>query len=313
MYYYFSSAYPAAIKFDGIYYGVVSNTVKSIKIEGAPPLVEICPLVPSERQINFIPDRDFLCSPPDGILVTDLRGGFLIKTRKNPIASEFRVLCQQKFSDAVVTVFTDNGLKVSMETRNGFFSDSSDFSANAAEIKRFSLNSAEFFAVYLSGEENLLACYSFSGKIKKVFSRNVSDYSTDGGFYTTEKFQNIAKHTVRSEWEFSDDEFRQKNKSVERSEKFVASELPDKILPYAFLEEICVGGNPADFLSENLKENADMLKGYLGEFIGVIPPPHFRSINEIGLIFPDGKNKYKAEYCTFEISDKKILNIIKTG
>ena len=311
MYYYFSSAFPAAIKFNGIYYGVISQTVKSINLDGSLTLVEICPLVPNERQINFIPDSEFLASPPDGILITDMRGGYLIKVEKNYRVEEFSIINQQKFSDLVVTVFTENGLKISIETQNNFFADVINFSARSAEVKRFSLSNEQFIAVFLEGEDNLLLVYHIDSQIEKVFSRNVSGYSVDGGFYTTEKFKDVAKHVVHSEWDYNKEIF-QKNTSVERSESFIISELTDKILPYAFLEEILVGGNPSDFLCDDLKEHANKLKDYLGEYIGVIPPPIFRKPTEVGIVFAVGKNKYKVDYCEFEIVNGKIANVKKS-
>ena len=311
MYYYFSCAYPAAIKFNGIYYGVISDTVKSIKIDGKLPLVEICPLSPTERQTTFIPDDNLLNAPPNGMLVTDMRGGYLIKILKNYRVGDFEVLCQQRFSDLVVTVFIENGLKISIETPGNFFADTIDFFATSAEIVRFNLNSHNMVAINLVGKDKLLTVYNLTDKISKVFSRSVDDFSTDGGFYTTERFFDIAKHTVFSEWQFDGKNFNQLKKHCKRADDFIINDLSDKIIPFAFLEELLVGGNVKDFLDDNLKDNFDKLKGYLGEFIGIIPPPTFRSIEEIGLVFPNGKNKYKVEYCTFEIKDKKICNIKK--
>lgn len=311
MYYYFSCDYPAAIKFNGIYYGVISETVKSIRIDGKLPLVEICPLSPNENQLTFIPDENFIYSPPEGVLVTDLDGGYLIKILKNYRVGDFSVLCQQKFPNLVATVFIENGLKISIETPGNFFADTLDFFASDASIIRFSLSSSDFVAVVLSGKEKLLTVYSIKDKIQKVFSRTVCDFSSDGGFYTTEHFSDIAKHTVFSEWQYSDFKFIQINKSVKRSENFVIPDLPDKILPFAFLEELLVGGCVDDFLDDNLKENSDKLKEYLGEFIGIMPPPVFRQIDEIGLVYCLKKNKYNVKYCTFEIKDKKIVNIKK--
>ena len=311
MYYYFSADFPAAIKFNGIYYGVISKTVKSIRIDGDCPLVEVCPLLSSERQINFIPDSDFLSSPPDGVLVTDMRGGYLVKILKNLRVGEFKILEQFKSSDLAVTAFIENGLKISIETKEGFLADTINFLAQSAKITRFSLVDSNFVAVLFLGTTNLLTVYSLSSEIKKVFSREVAKFSVDGGFYTTEEFLDIAKHTVHSEWIWQDGAFIQKNKSVNCKEGFCPQNLPESVFPYAFLEEILIGNTPTDYLVDPLKQSADKLKDYLGDFIGIMPPPTFRSIEEIGLIFPDGKNKYKVSYCTFLLEGKKIANVKK--
>jgi hypothetical protein len=312
MYYYFSADFPAAIKFNGIYYGVISKTVKSIRIDGDCPLVEVCPLTASERQINFIPNTDFLSAPSEGILVTDLRGGFLVKILKNFKVGEFKILDQLKASDLAVTAFIENGVKISIETLDGFFADTVDCFADSAKITKFSLEDKTFVAVHFSGSDNLLVVYSLSKQIKKVFSRQVKNFSLDGGFYTTEEFVDIAKHTVHSEWKWENDSFTQKNKSASCKEGFSPTSLPDAVFPYAFLEELLVGNDVTDYLDDTIKPNANKLKDFLGEFIGIMPPPTFRTGDEIGLIFTCGKNKYRVDYITFELIDKKILNVKKS-
>ncbi len=311
MYYYFSADFPSAIKFNGIYYGVISKTVKSLRVDGECPLVEVCPLIPTERQINFIPNQEFLSAPPDGLIVTDLGGGYLIKVLKNFKVGEFKILDQIKLDNLAVTVFTENGVKISIETLGGFFADTLDVFADSAKITTFTLDNKVFVGVLFSGERSLLCVYHISNEIKKVFSREVEKFSTDGGFYTTERFMDIAKHTVHSEWNFLGEHLVQKSKSVSCKEGFSPTLLPDDILPYAFLEEILVGNTPVDFLDDSLKPSADKLKGYLGDFIGVMPPPTFKNSDEVGLIYPDGKNKYKVDYCAFEIKNKKIVNLKK--
>ncbi len=308
MYFYFSSAYSAVIKLNGIYYGVISNTLKSCNFQGELPLVEICPLTPDQNQINFFPDTKFLSAPPDGVAVTDLRGGYLINFLKNAKVGDFKVLCQKKTGEFLATAFIENGLKVSIETTKGFFADVLDFSADNAKIFSLSLNGQNFCLVEFTGEKKVVCAYCLSKNIHRAFLREVDDYSTDGGFFTTVKFLDVAKHKRKSEWEFISGEFKEKNFAVEKSPNFDFARLNDKIVPYAFLEEILCGGNPLDFLADNLSSGADRLKDYLGDFIGIMPPPVFRRQDEVGLIYPNGKNKYLVKYFTFSVENKKVTN-----
>ena len=73
-----------------------------------------------------------------------------------------------------------------------------------------------------------------------------------------------------------------------------------------------MGGCVDSFLCENVKKNADKLKAYLGEFIGVIPPPIFRRPDEVGVVLGDG-NGYKVDYFTFDFERGKICNIKKSA
>jgi hypothetical protein len=80
-------------------------------------------------------------------------------------------------------------------------------------------------------------------------------------------------------------------------------------VPYAFTEELTVGLLGKEFLDDDIKENADKLHEFFGDFIGVMPPPTFRNSDEVGLIYNDGKNKYKVKYYLFDMKNGKICNI----
>ena len=85
--------------------------------------------------------------------------------------------------------------------------------------------------------------------------------------------------------------------------------LDEKILPYAFLEEYLVGGNYTQFLSDTMLQNANKLSYYLGDFVGVMPPPIFRNYDEIGLVKKIKDNVYKIDYVKVMVQNKKIDNI----
>ena len=313
MYYYFSSSFPSAIKINGIFYGKLYQTVKHLRIDGDfNPLVEICPLNSSSNPVTFILDNDFFTSPPENTLVTDLKGGYLIKFTGNCASTEFLVIKQEKFDNLVATVFNENGPKISIETPNDFYAENLTFIINSAQITQFSLNQHNFLAVLLIGDKNLLLIYDIYNQIRKVFCREVSDFSVDNCLVTTEVFNDMAKHVVKSSWEFNNGGFERKNLTCTCSESFDAQLLNEKLLPYAFFEEVLVCGDYASFLSDSMKEHANKLKGFLGDFIGVMPPPKFRSQNEVGLIYPDGANRYRTEYYLTELTNGKICNIKKT-
>ncbi len=310
MYYYFSSATKCAIKLNGIYFGIISDSVKAINIDDC-PLVEICPLTPNDSQINFLLSPEFLSSPPDRILVTDMQGGFLIRIQKNYATGDFSVIAQEKFSDLVATVFIENGLKISIETTNGFFADSIRLISHKATIQRATFCGHAFVLVFIEGEENLLNVYSLGQQIEKVFSRNVNEYSFENELFTVNKYEDILKHTVNSKWLYENSAFIQKEKTISYDTTIELSSLPQKIIPFAFFEEVLIGGNINNFLSESILPNADRIKEYLGDFIGIMPPPPYRNIDEVGLVYPNGQNKYKVNYFTCEMERNKICNIKK--
>ena len=309
MQYYFISEFSAIIKTNGTYGGKIDKTIKTFNLEEN-TFIEICPLNRAEYPISFMLDNNFLTNPPNGVIITDLKGAFIINFICLNSFAPFSIITQQKFPFAVATVFKENGLKLSIETPTDFYTQAFFMPDSDVIITPFLLNDKQFIAVHFL-EKNLLTCFLIEDKITKVFSKNIDEVCFENGLKTTQKFLDIAKHKLIIEWDFLGGKLIAKSTNVERDENYKVEDLSDAIIPYAFLEEFLVGGNVDEFLCDDLKKNAGHLKGFFGEYIGVFPPPEFRSIDEVGLVFCKSENQYFAEYFSFDIKNKKICNIKK--
>ena len=191
MYFYFSADYPAVLKVNGVYQGEITKSVKKVDVDCDCAFIEFCPLVPTQKFLSFLLNEQFILSPTENFAVTDLNGGYLIKGLKNHTYSDFRVLCQQKYNDAVVTVFTENTLKITIESTTDFLAETVAFSAYDAKIHRFDLDGSNFICIEFIGEQTLLAVYDLN--LNKQFFRLVDGFSFDGGFTTTQKYFDIAE------------------------------------------------------------------------------------------------------------------------
>lgn len=313
MYYYFSADFPAAMKLNGIYVGKLHETVKAMKLSTQDaPLIELCPLGLSTGGVNFILNEDLLINSAENLSVTDLKGGYLLKFTRRQNYQEFKIFAQEKLPYAVVTVFNDGSLKLSIESEKDFFAKTFDFCIDTAEIIPFTLNGVNVVAIKLCGKIDILCLYIVSPDIKELFCRPVHSFTTDGEFSTTEKLCDMAKHQITCSWTLNDGTLKERTRSVTKSDKFDLSRLPKKLIPYAFIEELFAGGNIDDYTTGNVKEHADSLSGYLGDFIGVMPPPTFRNVEEVGLIYKKKDNLYYAEYYTFDFDGRKICNVKKS-
>ena len=308
MYYYFASNFPSAVKINGAFLGVISNETKFCDVDSNDAFVEICSLSPAEPNVNFLLNNEFLLNPPDNVAITDLKGGYLIKCNSLCLNEKFSLLAQEKTDLFIASVFTDNGLKISIETPYDFFADQIRLTVKRAKIEYFSLNNHKFVLVCLISDKQHIIVYDVTNKIEKVLLKEVFSYSIQSGFETIEKLQDIAKHEIKTEWTF-DEKFTAKNVTISTSPDFTLNSLPLPVIPYAFAEELLTSGNVLCYLSDKMKPNADKLKGYLGDFIGVMPPPIFREDNEVGFIYKLTENKYEVKYHTFELFDGKINNI----
>ncbi len=314
MVYYFCSEYNAALKLNGIYCGILSDTAKSINIDNDSAFIEVLPITADEKPVCMLLDGGSIDSPPNSVSITDLKGGYLIKFLKNFSGGDFDVISQQKFPDLIITIFNDKGAKLSIDTANDFFVEKVDFEFSSAEFFRINSFSCgkNILAVVFYGKLSLIRLYDTTTKpIRCIFSRTVNEFSFEKEFITTENVNDMAKHKITCSWDYDGNLLQEKTKTVSKSDNFIINLIPEKLLPFAFTEELFVGGNVDEFLAENLQANADKLKGFFGDFIGVFPPPPFMEEDCVGVIYPNGKNKYIAEYFYFEISNGKITGIKK--
>ncbi len=309
MQFYFISEFPAIIKINGVYGGKIDSAINKFHLS-SDAFVEVCPLNRTEYPISFMLTSEFLNNPPNGIIITDLKGAFVINFMCLTSFAPFSIIAQEKFPFAVVTVFRENGLKISIETPTDFYTQTLFISDSQATISPFTLDNKQFVAVHFL-DSNLLTCFLLEDKITKVFSKTTENVLFNDGLKTTHTFLDIAKHKLTIEWGYFNYSLTTKNTFIERDENYKVSDLSDSIIPYAFLEELLVGGNVDEFLSQDLKKNSNHLKGFFGDYIGVFPPPDFRNLDEIGLVFCKSEKEYYAEYFSFDVVNKKICNIKK--
>ncbi len=308
MYYYFSSGYPAIIKLNGIYYGQITDTVKQINVLDEQSFIEVCSLTPNEKGLNFILNPEFIKNPPTTVSITDLKGGYLIKFLPTHSKEDFSLIEQKRFNDAVVSVFCENGFKLSIETQSDFYAETLRYHIESAEIERKDFNGASLVFVRLKGVNQVVNAYRIDGKIQKLFSKDCVSIEFGDYILITENYLDIAKHQVSSKWKFNGESFELVERSIKRKDGFAPSLIPSPLLPFAFLEELLCGGEINDYIAENIIEHKDKLSGFFGEFIGVMPPPLFREQNQVGLIYKESENKFFVRYFTFSISNGKINN-----
>lgn len=311
MYFYFFCGFPAVIKFQGVIFGTVDNSVKFCNFDKPYPLIEICPLT-GDPPVAFFPDETFLNAPPQNVTVTDLKGGYFLKFSKPYKTDGFKILAQEKYRDANITAFIEQGYKISLETKMDFFAETLNFSPISVSFNRGEgINGNLISALFDCGDKKILNVYGVK-ETALLFSKETDEFNFSAlGFTTVERLKDIAKHTIVCEYSESGGEIKELSRKVKSDESFDREKLNERLIPYAFSEEFLCGGDYSFYLAGNIKENADKLGGFFGEFIGVTPPPLFRNYKEIGFIYKIAERKYSVEYFTFDIAENKIININK--
>ncbi len=310
MFYYFSSEYPSAIKVNGVYFGLIEQTLKKIDSQNDLDFVEVCPINCTEPTVNFLLNQDFFNNPPPNTSVTDLKGGYLINFKKSYLNGEFKVVSQKNYGDLLVTVFNENGMKISLETKLDFFAEPVCTDSQIIEFFRPNFNK-NLVAIAFNDKKTMLSIYDITEKINKVYFGSIDEFSFDNAFCTTEKFSDIAKHKLNVTWDYDGNEFKEHSRTIARADNFCVDTLPERVLPYAFLEEFLLKGDISCYLDSCILDNANKLNGFFGDFLGVMPPPTFRDFNEVGLIYRKRDNSYFVNYFTFGLKDRKICSIKK--
>lgn len=304
----FSSSSPFIIKCDGKIKGKISDKeIKSFDLNlGC--FIEACFINGDTK--NILLDNTLLSNPPPFLSVTDLKGGFIFDFNAYKKSSQFKIIAQEKSETLLISLFNDNGIKLSAETLNGSFSacieeaDSFPFSKAEVNIKRVNGNSFIIIAFY--SEKTLIAVYSIQNSLIKEGAFIVDEFNFSEELLLIQKKKDVLLHTVKSVFSFKDG-FLPIKTDVIKNKEF--SDISEKIIPYAFLEEFAIGKTEESVLSDGIRENADKLKNYLGNFIGIMPPPLWREFDEIGLIKKRAYNLYFVDYVKAEVSGRKITNI----
>lgn len=311
MYFYFFCEYPAVVKLQGVIFGAVDNSVKFCNLQEPYPLVEICPLMNESRPFAFYITEKFLNAPPPNVSVVDLKGGYFLRFMKTGTETEFKVIAQEKFRDAAITLFSENGYKISLETQTDFFAETLDFSPISATFTRGENGNGLIFGLFDSINKKILKVYSVNPPAP-ILAKETDEFQiTPTGFKTTERLKDMAKHEIVREYAADGNTVKEISRTVKSDEKFDREKLPERLVPYAFSEEYLCGGDYAFYLADGIKENADKLGGFFGDYIGVTTPPIFRNYKEIGFIRKVAERRYAAEYFTFDLADGKITNIVK--
>lgn len=314
MYFYFFSEYPAAVKLQGIYYGKIDRSVKFCRLSYPLPLVEICPLTDAGNYYTFFPDEKFLSAPPEYLSVTDLKGGYMLRFSASAKKDGFKILAQEKFSELSLTVFSDNGYKLSVETVNGSYIEELDFKPLSVTASMgVTGNAGLLFCEFLTEKGKILQVYK-TADVTLLLKKEYVEFTVfEDGFALTEKLFDIAKHKIVYYFTFDGKSVAENRakREVTADGNFCPEDLVAGVIPYAFCEEFSVGGDYGYYLSDEIKENADKLGEYLGNFIGVTTPPAFKEQDRVGLVYKKGERTYSVEYFLFDLEGGKIVNVKK--
>ena len=304
MYCYFLCDLPCAIKVDGSYIGVCSYNLSFIERDKC--FLEFIPLDESFEKVCFLFDKEHPVSTKNTKII-DLYGGFLlIPTFNRRNDGEFKMLAKKELSlqtPTLVTCFNQNGVKLCVSTSRDFLIESLPFTPRNLIFDACSKNANTYLLAICIADRTEILAFKISNDITLAFKNICDGYTLDKNTLTTvEKRNDVLKHTITSSWNF-DDVVSLKNYTITRQRQIFS--LNEKMLGFAFFEELLIDGDLSSFLAPNLKPRADEMKEFLGDFKRVLPSPHFKDDDLIALLYND-----RVEYVQLSFNGGLISNVV---
>ena len=194
-------------------------------------MVEVCPLGVG-TPITFLLDKTPPCQLPKNLTFTTCKNAVMINVNQH-LQDEFKVIAQENFAHAQVTVFCDNGYKLSVQTQKDFYIEELDFKVENAQIRAVFNNNA--LAICYNQNPCYLAVYTFSNGIRKVVGESANTV-TFSPLCSVKNYCDMANHQTTTTYQMQ-------NNNIVADKVTVAldgidiSTLPPDLIPFAFAEE----------------------------------------------------------------------------
>lgn len=314
----FSSSMPCALKLGGALVGFCGEAEKFADLpEGERVPVEFIPADGNFMPITFIIDENFFKPPPHCCDVVRYGcGADICAARFSPRDAGLRVLNQSREGDVLATVFDSGGVRLSLESKNNFAAQDLPRAANY-EIATEQIGGEQFLRVSCK-IGNTTELFLFNKALECAFRDRVSDFSCGEKLTVRLDFADVAGHSATRILRAEGGALIPETTQVRASNAVDPALLDERILPFAFFQEIAVGGNFTAYLSEELAQKQDRIKEYLGDFVGVYLPKEifyltYGKQNAAGLLYRRGDNVWDAKFFSVQSENGKITNILPIG
>lgn len=314
----FSSSMPCALKLGGALVGFVGEAEKFADLpeDGRVP-AEFIPADGNFMPVTFVIDDRFFSSPPRCCDVIRYGCGADVRAaRFSPRDAELRVLLQARECGMLVTVFESGGVRLSLESAHGFTT--------------LSLPRAESYSAgteTVGGEQFLrVSCHNgkktelllFNDVPECAFRGSADGYSCGEKLTVRRDFSDMAGHSAEQTFRAQGGALIPEQTVVTAANAPDPALLDERVLPFAFFQEIAAGGDFTPYLCEELAGKPEQIREYLGAFEGVYLPKEIFYLthgkqNAAGLLYRRGDNVWDAKFFCVQRENGKIANILPVG
>lgn len=301
---YFLSFVRAALKLNGCFAGFIDLFERRVEIErGEKTLAEIIP-ADNSQPLNFLLDENFFTQPPDCVDVYLMEGDALIFIKKFPPKNcALKVIWQTRFCANTITLFYQGGVQLSCEGQSFELYDLDCAFANG----KFSEDTVAGRPVLIISAKGCIAVISEQGKLALLTP--AESYSCGDMLEITKKFPTCAGVVATCDFTYDGEVFSLAASRAEESRK-----IDPSVLHFAFFESVLTRADYKKYLGRELKEKADLIFEFLGDFTQVTLPTakfyaEYGQINAAGLVYAKSKNLFEVKYFAVDIQDGLIQNV----
>ena len=305
---YFLSSKPCILTLNGAYFGLTDTFERFAEVSPKDNLfAEFTP--ESGQPIRFFLNESIRLNPPDRCEVYLLKDGLAVYAKDFPSTDyTLRVIAQEREGDALVTVFSQGGVQVSIESKRGFFLSTLPPSFESATLQFYEnfilITSPTQFALYNTlGKQLLLESYT-------------ALYLEDGVLNATLPLSDSLNRTAECSWSLEGNECEQTKFTVTQKTELnlttphesttIPPSIREELFPYAFLQSVLLGVDCAHLLSEDLKPKAETLKSFLGDYQSVVLTKNPRIC---GLVRQKCDRLFEVDEYLIELQNEKITDI----
>ena len=303
---YFLSERPAALKLNGAYMGVIDSFERFAEVDPADKI--LAEVVPDgdALPLSFFIDEKLFTAPPDFLDVYLLGGDAVVYVSRYARRSRgLKVVSQTNFRGGQYTLFSTDG-RVYLNCERGEKCALYELPV-CLENAAFKEENCGGHPVLVISGGGYLTVISEDGR--RVFYNPAESFTFGDKLKITVGFNTCAG--CRAECVFGYDG---KNFTLESSRTEERVPPAENVLHFAFFECVLTRGDYKKYLSDDLKENAGALPGFLGGFVDVtVPYKKFYDthgdIKAAGLVYPQLKNLFTVKYFAVDTDGGKITNV----
>lgn len=294
---YFLSCTPCALSVNGAYFGIVNDFEKFISAHLSDEL--FITLTPQNGcPVSFFLREDICFSPPENCEIYLLKDGIAIYVSHFPPSDcSLQAICQQKRENITATVYKQGEVFLSIHDGKNLFISTLPPSFCVCEL---------FF------EEKLLLLRSptqvgvFSQTAERILLESAQDFQLENQILSLRiPLSDRLGRYANCRWRIEEDQLVQTERTLlQRSEN--DDTPPDDLLAYALFESVLLNIDYAHLLSENLQQEKDKLRAYLGNFISISPT---LSPNVCALVYKKAERLFDVREYAVDINNGKIENV----